>query len=141
MNEVISERVFEVSKEKLYEAWANPAQLQNWWGPNGFTNTFHEFNFIEGGYWRFIMHGPDGKNYDNESRFIKIVPREHLIIEHISLPKFIADVVFSEEMAGKSSLVWKMVFEDEKTYDSLKDFITEKNEENLNRLETVLSNM
>lgn len=32
-------------------------------GPNGFTNTFYEFDLRPGGKWRFTMHGADGKNY------------------------------------------------------------------------------
>jgi uncharacterized protein YndB with AHSA1/START domain len=141
MNEVITKRDFDVPVALLYRAWSLPQHIKNWWGPEGFTNTFHEFDYREGGFWRFIMHGPDGKDYDNESRFIKIVPGEHLIIEHISLPKFIADVTFAEEGPHKSSLVWKMIFEEEKVYLSLKDFIAEKNEENLDRLAEELLKM
>ena len=30
---------------------ANPLHLQNWWGPEGFTNTFHEFDLKPEGRW------------------------------------------------------------------------------------------
>ena len=36
-----------------------------WWGPDGFTNTITTFDLRPGGAWRFVMHGPDGTNYEN----------------------------------------------------------------------------
>lgn len=33
--------------------------LKNWWGPDGFTNTFHEFNLRPNGKWILTMHGPE----------------------------------------------------------------------------------
>jgi uncharacterized protein YndB with AHSA1/START domain len=41
--------------------------LSRWWGPAGFTNTFEVCEFKKGGRWSFVMHGPDGRNYPNES--------------------------------------------------------------------------
>jgi uncharacterized protein YndB with AHSA1/START domain len=40
-----------VSVTLLYEAFANPPHLKKWWGPNGFTNTTHEFDLQAGGKW------------------------------------------------------------------------------------------
>jgi uncharacterized protein YndB with AHSA1/START domain len=36
-------------KHLVYQAWTNPNHLKNWWGPNGFTNTFNEFDLRPGG--------------------------------------------------------------------------------------------
>ena len=54
---------------------ATRTNWKQWWGPNGFTNTFHEFDLRPGGAWRFIMHGPDGTDYPNESVFVEVVSR------------------------------------------------------------------
>ena len=124
--------------ELLYKAWAQPEHLKNWWGPNGFTNTFYEFHFQPGGKWRFTMHGPDGKNYENESAFETIRENELIVFNHISEPKFKAEICFADNRNNTSSLVWKMTFPKAEVYQSLKDFVAEKNEENLNRLETEL---
>jgi uncharacterized protein YndB with AHSA1/START domain len=55
--------------------------LGKWWGPNGFTTTTSAFEFRAGGAWRFIMHGPDGRDYENHVTFDEIKP-PHLIRYH-----------------------------------------------------------
>ncbi|MCB1097766.1 MAG: SRPBCC domain-containing protein [Verrucomicrobiae bacterium] len=42
-------------------------RLAKWWGPAGFTNTFHEFDFQKGGRWHFTMHGTDGAKTSGSS--------------------------------------------------------------------------
>ena len=70
--EIVSSRIVNFPIDMVYEAWTNPSHLKNWWGPNGFTNTFTEHDLRVGGKWSFIMHGPDKGNYANECEFIKI---------------------------------------------------------------------
>jgi len=60
-------RVFDAPRERVFRAWTDPEHLKQWWGPKGFTNTFHEFGMRPGGHWRFVMHGPDGVDYKNHS--------------------------------------------------------------------------
>ncbi|MBL8481011.1 MAG: SRPBCC domain-containing protein, partial [Rhodocyclaceae bacterium] len=70
--------------EEVYAAICDPARIVRWWGPEGFTNTLHEFDLRPGGTWRLTMHGPDGKDYANESRFTRLVPDRLFEIEHLS---------------------------------------------------------
>lgn len=141
MNEIISKRKFNVSVELLFKAWSQPQHLKEWWGPDGFTNTFYEFDFRPGGKWRFTMYGPDGKNYENESVFEIIRENELIVFNNISKPEYKATVKFESNGDSNSSLVWKMDFVTEKAFKSLKDIVTEKNEENLNRIEAELEKM
>ena len=67
-------RAFAAAPEAVFAAFAAPERLATWWGPDGFRNTFETFEFKPGGQWRFIMHGPDGTDYPNESRFTQIEP-------------------------------------------------------------------
>ena len=32
-------RTFRVPRDRVYQAWANPGELQQWWGPKGYTCT------------------------------------------------------------------------------------------------------
>ena len=141
MTGIVTKRNFNVPVELLYRAWSQPEHIKNWWGPDGFTNTFYEFDFRSGGRWLFTMHGPDGKNYENESAFETIKENELIVFNHICKPEYKAEINFSANGNDDSSLVWKMVFAKEKVYEALKDFVAEKNEENLNRLETELEKM
>ena len=141
MNAIITKRNFNVPVELLYKAFSQQAHIKNWWGPNGFTNTFYEFDFHDGGKWRFTMHGPDGKDYENEIEFESIKENELIAVHHISKPEYRSSYKISAGDNNTSSILWEMVFIEEKAYDALKDIIPEKNEENLNRLEKELNKL
>ncbi len=51
-------------------------------GSDGFTTTTHEIDIRPGGVWRFIVHGPDGTDWDNHMAFIEVVPQERLLYDH-----------------------------------------------------------
>jgi uncharacterized protein YndB with AHSA1/START domain len=63
--EIVTTRAIAAPPELVFKAWCDPAHLVHWWGPKGFTNTFHEFDPRPGGAWRFVMHGPDGASDPN----------------------------------------------------------------------------
>ena len=127
--------------EKVYVACSNLQHVQNWWGPKGFTNTFHKFDFEEGGQWSFIMHGPDGKNYPNECTFLIIVPNEMIILNHDSKPFFQLVLGFTKINEHSTNILFKQVFLTAKECENIKVFAKEKNEENLDRLELELQRM
>jgi uncharacterized protein YndB with AHSA1/START domain len=138
--QIVSTRVFHFSRERVFDAWSDPAKLQVWWGPAGFTNTFEEFNFTPGGIWRFVMHGPDGKgNYKNECRFLRIEPPTLITWERISKPLFRIVTTFEESGANKTLLTFRMQFETAEECDKIRPFAVEKNEENFDKLEKVLA--
>lgn len=138
--EIVSTRIFNVSRELLFKAYSDPEILAKWWGPNGFTNTFHEFDFNIDGHWKFIMHGPDGKDYKNNSIFREIVDLEKIVFDHMSGPYYKGTVIFTDtDMLKHTQLSYSMVLESPKVYKNLKDFIIGANEENFDRLEEILS--
>ena len=79
--EIVVSRVFNAPRELVFRAWSSHAHLAHWYGPNGFTITTHEMAFRSGGVWRFIMHGPDGTNFDNYVRFLEVVEGERLVFD------------------------------------------------------------
>lgn len=50
---------------RVFDAFADPARLAQWWVPAGFTNTVTEFDFRPGGAWRLVMRAPDGAEFAN----------------------------------------------------------------------------
>lgn len=139
--EIISTRIVNTAREIVYKAWTDPAHLQNWWGPAGFTNTFNEFDFRVGGRWRFIMHGPDKGNYQNECAFIKINPPSLVAWQRISKPIFRVVASFEEVTDGQTKIVFKMLFDTAAECNKLKPYVVDKNEENFDRLEMELAKM
>ncbi|MVF22323.1 polyketide cyclase [Methylocaldum sp. BRCS4] len=138
--EIVSSRVFDAPRERLLKAWRDPAQLAAWWGPKGFTNTFHEFDLRPGGVWRFVMHGPDGVDYPNESVFLEVVEPERIVFQHVSGPRFQMTVTFTEE-AGGTRLEWRMLFESAAECDKVRAVCVEANEQNFDRLQAQLAKL
>jgi len=66
-------RIFNGTIEQVWALWSEPKYLNNWWGPRGFSLTTHKHEFKEMGNWSFIMHGPNGVDYQNESVYGEIV--------------------------------------------------------------------
>jgi len=133
---ITSVRVFNTTTDKIFDAWTDPEKLAKWWGPKGFSNTFHEFKPEPGGHWRFTMHGPDGKNYPNESVYVEIGV-ERIILDHITWPKFRLTATF-EPNGDQTKLTFRQEFDSAKEYEKVKGFAAPANEENLDRLEVVL---
>ena len=133
---IISSRVFNTDGNTMFRAWTEANHLSKWWGPNGFSNTFHTFDLRPGGDWKFTMHGPNGQDYLNECTFLKIEPGQ-IIWRHHSKPVFHINVNF-EEFAGRTKVIYAMIFETPQEREKLREFVAEKNEENFDRLEVVL---
>lgn len=138
--EIVSQRVFDYPRAKVFEAWKTPEYLQSWWGPKGFTNTFIEFNFSEGGRWKFVMHGPNGANYENECTFIKIEEPSFIVMNHVVAPLFQVQAGF-EELGPQTKLSFKMIFLSADLCEQLRPICIPSNEENFDRLLEVLQKM
>ncbi|HYQ39682.1 MAG TPA: SRPBCC domain-containing protein [Pseudomonas sp.] len=61
--EFVIGRRFAVPRERLFQAWTEPAQLAQWWGPHGFSSPCCELDVRPGGRYRIVMRGPDGSEY------------------------------------------------------------------------------
>jgi len=135
--EHVSSVLLDASPEQVYEAYADGEKLARWWGPDGFTNTFHQFEFRPGGRWRFDMHGPDGTSYPNESVFVELVRPERIVLDHVVAPLFRMTITLTAR-GKQTELVWRMRFETAEVYRGLRAVITRANEENFDRLGRLL---
>lgn len=119
-NEIVATRLFDASRELVWKAWTDPAHLVHWWGPDGFTNTFHEHDFRPGGVWRFVMHGPDGTDYPNEITFVEITPPERLVYAHgDDGAPHIQDIVTFTEEVGRTRVTMRLVFPSAEIHDAV----------------------
>jgi uncharacterized protein YndB with AHSA1/START domain len=108
---IIGTRVFDAPRDLVFSAWTNPRHLAQWWGPNGFTTTTHSFEFRPGGVWRFVMHGPDGRDYQNRITFDEIMPPERIVYRHsggddVEPVQFTQTVTFEDLGNGQTRMTW-----------------------------------
>jgi uncharacterized protein YndB with AHSA1/START domain len=139
--QIVSVRTVSFPKNIVFRAWSEPDHLKNWWGPNGFTNTFNIFEFKKGGKWSFVMHGPDKGNYHNECEFTKIEAPSVIAWKRHSKPLFQVEALFEELDHNKTKVIFKMIFDTEKECNKLKPFVIDKNEENFDKMEQELLQM
>ncbi|RZJ67450.1 MAG: ATPase [Flavobacterium sp.] len=140
-HEIVASRILNFPRTLVYRAWTEPEHLKNWWGPNGFTNTFNEFDFRVGGKWSFIMHGPEKGNYANEVEFTQIEPLSFLLWKRYSKPLFQVAVTFDEISETETKVTFRQIFDTVEECAKIKPYVVDKNEENFDRLETELSTM
>ena len=112
---IIGTRVLDAPRELVFSVWTDPKHLAQWWGPDGFTTTTHAFDFWPGGVWRFVMHGPDGRDYQNRIIFDEIVPPERIVYRHdggedVEPVQFAQTVTFEDFGNGQTRLIWHGTF-------------------------------
>lgn len=139
--EIVSTRIVPFTREQVFTAWTDPAHLRNWWGPAGFSNTFHEFDLRISGRWRFTMHGPDKGNYPNDCEFTHIEKPSLVAWKRHSQPLFRVMASFDEIATGKTKIIFRMIFDSPEECAKVKKFAVPKNEENFDRLEAELTMM
>jgi uncharacterized protein YndB with AHSA1/START domain len=119
--------------QQVFAALSDSARVERWWGPDGFTNTIHRFEFRPGGTWLLTMHGPDGTDYPSENRFTRLVPGELFEIEHFSGHHFFLSIELRPSGQG-TEVHWRQTFDTVEHYQEIAAFVATANEQNLRRL-------
>lgn len=134
--ELFTSRSLPYARDDVFRAWTDARLLCQWWGPNGFTCTFQEFEPRAGGNWRHVMHGPDGRNYDNYSVFRELTP-ERIELAHVSEPRF--DLIMTlTERDGGTHVTFLQRFASPAVRDAVAPICIPANEQNLDRLTRVV---
>lgn len=132
--DIVNVRLFDASPTKLFEAFSDPAQLAKWWGPEGFTNTIHQFDFRPGGAWHLTMHGPNGTDFENESQSVEFERPERIVFEHLRPFHWYRMAMTYRPVGERTELKWVMNLEASPDSEKMKAFIEQANEQNFDRL-------
>ncbi|MGQ0847346.1 MAG: SRPBCC family protein [Sporichthyaceae bacterium] len=76
---VVSE--FDAPAERLWQIWADPRQLEKWWGPPQWPATVGEHSLSPGGAVSYFMTGPDGEKAGGWWRIVSAQPPRTLVFE------------------------------------------------------------
>lgn len=106
-------RVYDAPLLAVWEAWTNPEEVAQWWGPRGFTLTTHSRDLRTGGHWHYTMHGPDGTDYENTTQYLEVLPMQRMVYDHGGHkdrpPLFRVTALFTER-EGRTQLDMSMAF-------------------------------
>ncbi len=81
-NELYIERIYDAPVKTVWDAWVDPKQVAQWWGPRGFTLTNHSKDVRTGGHWNYTMHGPDGVDYPNKTKYLEVEKYSRMVYDH-----------------------------------------------------------
>lgn len=107
-NEIHITRVYDAPVSAVWDAWTDPKQVGQWWGPRGFTITTKSKDLRVGGHWEYTMHGPDGTDWPNYTTYHEVEKHAKLVYDHGAAaadkaPLFRVTVLFSESK-GKTTM-------------------------------------
>lgn len=119
-------RVYDAPLQAVWDAWTIPEEVAQWWGPRGFTLTTHSRDLRTGGHWNYTMHGPDGTDYENITKYLEVVPMQRMVYDHgataNSPPLFRVNALFTER-DGRTQLDMSMSFATPEIAEQMSGFI------------------
>jgi uncharacterized protein YndB with AHSA1/START domain len=125
-NEIKITRIYDAPVKMVWDAWTDPNQVAQWWGPRGFTLTTHSKDLRVGGSWVYTMHGPDGVDYPNKTQYFEVEKYSRLVYDHGASedrpPLFRVAVQFTEQK-GKTKMEMTMSFATAEVATETKKFI------------------
>ena len=81
--DLVIRRVFDATREHVWNAWTRPEEVKKWWGPKDFTAPHISMDPRPGGKYVFCMRGagPDGveKDYWSTGTYQEVVPLEKIV--------------------------------------------------------------
>ena len=125
-NEIRITRLYDAPVKAVWDAWTDPTQVAQWWGPRGFTITTHSKDLRPGGHWTYTMHGPDGVDYPNTTHYFEVVTHSRLVYDHggsdSRAPLFHVTVNFAETN-GKTTMDMTMALATAEAAEETRKFI------------------
>jgi len=111
--EIVISRIISAPRELVFEAFTQVRHLSRWWGPQGFSTTTRSLEFRVGGTWDFVMHGPDGTDYQEWITWREIVPPERIALLHGESrddPNAFESILTFERVGDETRIVMRTLF-------------------------------
>ena len=71
----------DASVDRAWQLWADPRQLEQWWGPPGYPATFTTHELAVGAHVSYFMTAPDGERYHGWWRVLAVDPPARLELQ------------------------------------------------------------
>lgn len=77
--DLVISRLLRAPRAALWQAWADPQLLKQWWCPRPWTTEVLAFDLRAGGAFHTFMSGPDGASSDNAGSFVEVLAQERIV--------------------------------------------------------------
>jgi uncharacterized protein YndB with AHSA1/START domain len=111
---------FDASPERVWQLWADPRQLERWWGPPTYPATFTRHDLTPGSHVEYYMTGPEGDQPRGYWDVVETEPPHRLVIydgfanadgtPNAEMPSFTMRVRIQEVGTGRTRMSIETVF-------------------------------
>jgi uncharacterized protein YndB with AHSA1/START domain len=119
--EVVITRVFDASRELVWEAHTDPTHIRQWMlGPEGWSMPVCEIDLRPGGEWRFVWRKSDGSELDMHGAYREVTPPERVVQTESwgdDWPETLNTLTLSEE-DGKTTVMITVLYPSSEARDS-----------------------
>ncbi len=114
------EAEFDAPAQRIWQLWADPRQLERWWGPPTYPATFTKHDLRPGGRVEYHMTGPEGDQPRGYWEIVEVSPPSHLVFRdgfanddgspNTELPQSVGRVRIEEISGGRSRMTIESEF-------------------------------
>jgi uncharacterized protein YndB with AHSA1/START domain len=111
--EIVTERVFDAPRERVWAAFTAPALIARWWGRSMTRTSVEQQELSPGGMWRFVEHNDDGSQAAFRGVYREVVAPERLVytFEWEGMPGHVLiDTATFEDLGERTKLVIHSLF-------------------------------
>ena len=111
--EIVTERIFDAPRERVYAAYTDPELIVQWWGLRSTTTIVDRLDVRPGGDWRFIERNSDGSETAFRGTYREVTPPERLVhtFEWEGMPGHVlVETVTFEDLGERTKLITHSLF-------------------------------
>ena len=136
--------------DRAWQLWADPRQLERWWGPPTYPATVVDHDLTPDGRVTYFMTGPEGEEHGGWWRVIAVDAPHRLEFEdgfadesgapNLDMPTTIAVVELTEQDAGRTLMTIRSTFPSKEAMEQMVSMGMEEGmREALGQIEGILS--
>ena len=142
--EIAITRVFDAPRSRVFDAYTKPELIKRWMGPRGWSLVVADIDLKEGGAYRFVGRGVDGKDMGWGGIYREVARPERLVAtEKFDQPWYPGEALVTTvltEQGGKTTLTTTVRYESRAARDGvLKTSMKDGLAQSYDRLEELLA--
>ena len=120
---------FDATPDRVWQLWADPRQLERWWGPPTYPATFTKHDLAPGSRVEYHMTGPEGDQPKGYWDIVEVAPPSRLVVhdgfrnedgtDNTDLPGNEFIVTIAESAEGRTRMSIESTFPSAEAYEQL----------------------
>jgi uncharacterized protein YndB with AHSA1/START domain len=111
--EIVSERVFDAPRERVFAVYTDPELIPQWWGPRRMTTIVDQMDVRPGGAWRFVAREPNGEEIGFWGTYREVTAPERIVqtFECEAMPGHVlVETATFEDLGGRTKVTTTSLF-------------------------------